>query len=92
MLADIVRLQLGRIERRIFENHKIPFVYDVGVVEHIVSRCTEQESGGRMIDSILTNTVLPGVSQKILLGLMEGSPIPRVHLRVAGGQFAYGFA
>jgi type VI secretion system protein VasG len=41
VLADIVRLQLGRIEKRILENHKIPFTYDTDVVEHIVSRCTE---------------------------------------------------
>jgi type VI secretion system protein VasG len=84
-------LQLGRIEKRIFINHKIPFVYDAGVITHIVNRCTEYESGGRMIDSILTNTVLPRVSQEILTGLMDGRPIARVHLRMAEGQFAYEF-
>ncbi len=91
VLADIVRLQLGRIERRIFENHGIPFTYDDDMVAHIVSRCTELESGGRMIDAILTNTVLPEVSHRILLSLMEGSPINRVHCSVVGGEFAYTF-
>jgi type VI secretion system protein VasG len=91
VLADIVRLQLGRIERRVLENHGIPFTYAGDVVEHIVSRCTELESGGRMIDAILTNTVLPEVSQKILLSLMEGSPIQRIHAGVVGGEFAYTF-
>ena len=71
VMGDIVRLQLGRIEQRIHENHKIPFTYDADVVEHIVSRCTEYESGGRMIDSILTNTVLPRVSREILTCMME---------------------
>ena len=92
VMADIVRLQLGRIEKRIFENHRIPFTYDTEVVAHIVNRCTEYESGGRMIDSILTNTVLPRVSQEILTCLMEGRSIARMHLSMADGQFAYAFA
>jgi type VI secretion system protein VasG len=91
VMADIVRLQLGRIEKRIYENHKLPFTYDTEVVAHIVNRCTEYESGGRMIDSLLTNTVLPRVSQEILTSLMEGRTIARMHLSMAAGQFAYAF-
>ena len=91
VMGDIVRLQLGRIEQRIHENHKIPFTYDTDVIEHIVSRCTEYESGGRMIDSILTNTVLPRVSREILTCMMEGSPIERAHLSMADGEFKYAF-
>jgi type VI secretion system protein VasG len=91
VLADIVRLQLDRIQKRIMENHKIPLTYDNDVVDHIVSRCTESESGGRMIDAILTNTMLPEISRKILISMMEGSPISRVHAGVVGKEFAYGF-
>jgi type VI secretion system protein VasG len=91
VLADIVRLQLGRIEKRIRDNHKIPFTFDDDVVAHIVSRCTELESGGRMIDAILTNTVLPTVSHEILTGLMDGRSVARAHLSVAEGEFAYAF-
>jgi type VI secretion system protein VasG len=56
-----------------------------------VSRCTELESGGRMIDAILTNTVLPRISEELLKRMIEGTPVERVHVRVAGGDFAYGF-
>jgi len=91
VLADIVRLQLGRIEKHVFENHKIVFAYDTDVVEHIVSRCTEYESGGRMIDSILTNTVLPRVSREILTCMMEARPLNRAQISAAEGEFAYTF-
>ncbi len=91
VLGDIVRLQLGRIERRILENHGIPFTCDDAVVEHIVGRCTEIESGGRMIDAILTNTMLPELSRKILMSIVEGSPIQGIHAGVSGGEFAYSF-
>ncbi|MCP5459913.1 MAG: AAA family ATPase, partial [Gammaproteobacteria bacterium] len=91
MVSSIVRLQLGRISRRIAENHKIPFEYDDEVVKLIASRCTELESGARMVDAILTNTVLPTVSQEFLSRLMEGKPVQRVRVNVSEGEFGYSF-
>jgi type VI secretion system protein VasG len=91
MIGAIARLQLGRIERRVRLNHKLPFTYDDAVVRLIASRCTELESGGRMIDAILTNTVLPRISEEFLRRLMEGRPMSRVHVKVEGDDFAYDF-
>lgn len=91
MIGTIARLQLGRIKKRILENHKIPFVYDDETVKLIVSRCTELESGGRMIDTILTNTVLPRISEEFLKHMVEGKPVTRVQVSVKDGEFGYGF-
>ena len=91
MLGAIVRLQLGRIARRMQESHKIPFTFDDEVVRLIGSRCTEFESGGRMIDAILTNSVLPVISAEFLRRLMTGEPASRVALDVENGEFAYRF-
>ena len=91
MIGMIARLQLGRIERRIAERHGVPFSYDPEAVKLIASRCTELESGGRMIDAILTNTVLPALSGEFLTRMLEGRPIARVHLSVEGSDFRYAF-
>ncbi len=61
------------------------------VIKLIASRCTELESGGRMIDAILTNTVLPKISEEFLQRMVEGKTIARVHVSVADGDFKYGF-
>ncbi|NIP27275.1 MAG: type VI secretion system ATPase TssH [Phycisphaerae bacterium] len=90
-LRLIIRLQLGRIGRRTQENHKIPFTYDDKVIELIASRCTEVESGARMVDAILTNTLLPEVSQELLTRLMEGKTAKRVHVGVKDSEFTYSF-
>jgi type VI secretion system protein VasG len=90
-MAMIVRLQLGRIQKRVKENHKLPLEYDDEVVKLIVSRCNEVESGGRMVDAILTNTVLPHISKEFLNRLVEGKPVARVRLSVADGDFQYAF-
>jgi type VI secretion system protein VasG len=91
MLGNIIRLQLGRIARRIAEHHKVPFTYDEAVVKLISSRCTEPESGGRMIDAILTNTMLPAISGAFLTRLLEGGHIARVQVGVADADFSYAF-
>ncbi len=91
MLHEIIRLQLGRIQKRITQNHKIPFTYTDDVLKLVASRCTELESGGRMIDAILTNTMLPRISQEFLTRMMEGKPATRVEVSVADGDFAYHF-
>jgi type VI secretion system protein VasG len=91
MIATITRLQLDRIQKRIRENHNVPLSYDEEVVRLIASRCTEVESGGRMIDAILTNTVLPRISEAFLRRMVEGKPISQVRVGVAGGEFEYGF-
>ena len=42
-----------------------------------------------MIDAILTNTMLPSISETFLRRLMSGEPITRVHVGVADGGFTY---
>ena len=91
MIESIARLQLGRVEKRVRENHNVPFAYTDEVVELIRSRCTELESGGRMIDSILTNTVLPTISEQFLVRMMEGRPVSGIRVSVEDGQFSYAF-
>jgi len=90
-LKLIIRLQLGRIGRRTQENHKIPFSYNDDVVDLIASRCTDVESGARMVDAILTNTLLPEIGQELLTRLMEGKTAKRVHVGVKDSEFTYSF-
>lgn len=91
MLAGIVRLQLGRIERRIRDNHDIALSIDEAVVAYIVDRCTETASGGRMIDAILTNTMLPDMSVGLLERRMRGQDVRSIAVGVEGDGLGYVF-
>jgi type VI secretion system protein VasG len=83
---------LSRIQKRIDANHKVRFDYDDAALKQIITRCTEVESGGRMIDAILTNTVLPTISQEILSRTLEGKTLSRISLTAADGDFRYDYA
>jgi type VI secretion system protein VasG len=91
MLGGIVKLQLNRIVKRIAENHKIKFSYDQAVVEHIVARCTELASGGRMIDAILTNSMLPALSTGLLGRMADGVTVEEIAVTVDGDALGYLF-
>jgi type VI secretion system protein VasG len=89
ILKNIIRLQLSRIEKRLAANHDISFTYDDAVVDLIASRCTELESGGRMIDAILTQTLLPEISRRLLEGQLEGITFTGARVSITDSQFAY---
>ena len=91
MLRSIIRLQLGRIQKRIGESQQIAFSYDDAVVDLIASRCTELESGGRMVDAILTQTLLPEISRELLTRLMEGGTTEKVKIAVKDATFHYSY-
>lgn len=92
MLAMIVCLQLKRIQRRLEENHGIISEVDESVVEQIVARCTEVESGGRMVDAILTNTLLPLMSQLLLDASARDEHYKRLRVTFEQGEFHCQFA
>ena len=92
MLGSIVRLQLDRIVKRVAANQGIELKYGQDVIDLIVSRCTEVESGGRMIDTILTNTLLPQISVELLTRQMSGTPVKSITVRAENGSFAYDYA
>jgi len=91
MIGKITKLQLGRIQKRISTSHGVPFEYSDAVVDEIVDRCQELESGGRMIDAIVTNTMLPDISAEFLKRMIDGDVVKKVAIDVADGEFTYAF-
>ncbi|MFT7058031.1 MAG: type VI secretion system protein VasG [Pseudorhodobacter sp.] len=91
MIGKITVLQLNRIKKRVEAAHSVPFEYTDAVVQTIVDRCQELESGGRMIDAIVTNTMLPDISAEFLRRMMTGGEVNKVAIDVKDGEFIYSF-
>ena len=91
VLQRIIKLNLSRVQKRVLENHKVPFTYDDSVLELIGQRCTELERGARMVDAMITNTMLPEIGREFLGRLAAGNEIKRVHVTAKDGNFAFAF-
>ena len=89
-LKQIIRLKLGKIQRRMQENHKIEMTFDGALVNEVANRCIEVESGARNVDNILTNTLLPDISRQLLGRMAANEPMQRIHVGIgADGAFEY---
>lgn len=91
MLHIIIKLNLTKVEKRVLANHKVPFTYSPDVPALIATRCTELERGARMVDAMITNTLLPEIGREFLQRLVAGAPINRVHIDVKDGGFVFAF-
>jgi len=90
VLVEIIKLKLGKIERRIAVNHKAEFSYDEALVEAVLARCTEVDSGARNVDNILNGTLLPEIAESVLARMAEGAAISKIKVSAnKQGQFKY---
>ncbi len=91
MIEAIAGHQLRKIGNRLREGQDAELVVGKGVMDLIKARCTEIESGGRMIDAILTNTLLPELSRGVLNRTLEGKPLTKVTVGTDKKGFTYSF-
>jgi type VI secretion system protein VasG len=89
-VREIVELKLAKLAQRFAANHLAKFIWDEEVTGSISARCTEVDSGARNIDFILTQTILPELSSKVLECIAESRAFDMVQMSVGrGGQFEY---
>jgi len=92
VLSRIVTLKLSRIKKRIQDNHKAVFDWDQSAIDTIMSRATEIESGGRMIDAIVSNDVLPRISREYLERTLAATALTAVHMTADGKELKLAFS
>jgi len=91
VLAGIARLKLSAVEKRLKDAHGAVLEYGDDVLDHIVEQCRDPDSGGRMIDNIITNSILPDLSRQVLGRMVSGEAISKVSVKVVEGGFDYDF-
>ncbi len=91
VLAGITRLKLGSVARRMKGAHGAEMLYDDAVIAYIVEQCRDPDSGGRMIDNIITNSILPDLSRQVLGRMVSGEDIESVTVKIGDGGFVYEF-
>lgn len=89
-LARIIGLKLGRIAERVQANHRAVFDWDEALVEAVLARCTEVDTGARNVDHILNGTLLPQIAEQVLGRMAQGEAIARIRVTAGkNGDFRY---
>jgi type VI secretion system protein VasG len=90
VLVNIIRLKLERIKARVAANHNAVFQYDEALVNAVLARCTEVDSGARNVDTILNGTLLPEIADNVLAAMAAGGGIGEIKVSATkGGKIKY---
>lgn len=82
VLEKITHIQLNNIKQRVYDNYQVPLTYTAELVKHITSQCQQSDTGARQIHAILINTLLPGLSEKILGHLATDKPLTSIKVGI----------
>ncbi len=91
-LHGITNLKLKSVIKRLKEAHGAQMTFNAEVLDHIVSQCRDPDSGGRMIDNIITNSILPDLSRQVLAKMVSGEEMQAVEVVMKDGAIAYEFS
>ena len=80
VLEQIIRLKLARIAKRTQDNHRAQVAFDEKLVDAILARCTEVDSGARNVDHILNGSLLPEMAEHVLQRMADGQKLSQVKL------------
>jgi type VI secretion system protein VasG len=90
VLAEVIKLKLDRIAARVRANHQAELQYDDALIDTVLARCTEVDTGARAVDHILNGSLLPEVADSVLARMAEGRPIQKIKVSAGkDGQFKF---
>ena len=92
VLSGIVKLKLKAIVRRMKENHGAVMTVSPEVMTFIVDQCKDPDSGGRMVDNIISNTILPDLSREVLSRMVAQTDMKGVEVVMKDGKIGYDFS
>ena len=92
VLRELIELKLQRLAQRL-DKRRLQFSHSPALLDHLAERCASGESGARLIDQLLEQSLLPRIADRLLDAMASGEPITRVHATLDGeGALACEFA
>ncbi|MGC4060352.1 MAG: type VI secretion system ATPase TssH [Aquabacterium sp.] len=90
VLVSVIKLKLDRIAARVLGNHQAVLDYDDALIDTVLARCTEVDTGARAVDHILNGSLLPEVADSVLARMAEGQAIGKIKVSAGkDGQFKF---
>ncbi|MHC8303375.1 type VI secretion system ATPase TssH [Pseudomonas sp. PB3P13] len=83
VLRELIEIKLDRLGERL-NRRQLDFTYSQDLVDHLAERCTQSDSGARLIDHLLDLHVLPLVADRLLDAMARGESLKRVHATLDG--------
>lgn len=89
LLVRIIHHKLGKITARLEKQYETKVTYTDELIELLLSRCTEVDSGARNVDNILNATILPALATQILVAMSENNIPKQIEIHVKNDEIIY---
>ncbi|ELR67263.1 ClpB protein [Photobacterium marinum] len=85
-MAQIARLSLGRIEKRVRSHYGASFSYSEELIEHLIGLNHSPETGARAIEQIINRTLMPELATQCIVRMSEDKPVTNITVTICDGS------
>ena len=85
-IRQIVVLKIQKIKTRFLQKYHRDLVITPEVEDFISQHCLHSGMGARMIDQLLTNTILPGLAERLLEQMRDQNRVTSARVFVSSGE------
>ncbi|WP_028862170.1 type VI secretion system ATPase TssH [Psychromonas aquimarina] len=85
-MAEIARLSLTRIEKRVSKHYQAAFTYSDDLIEYLIQQNHSPETGARAIEQIINRTLMPKLATQCIVRLSSGEKIAAVSIGLTAGE------
>jgi len=78
VLRELIEIKLQRLGDRLLRR-QLQFSHCQNLVQHLAERCSQSDSGARLIDHLLELHVVPLVADRLLDAMARGESLKQVH-------------
>jgi type VI secretion system protein VasG len=93
IMRDIALLKLDKLARRLQDTHDLEVVYSTELIDELVRRCTDADTGARNVDHTLRASLMPALARVLLEYMAEGEVPPKLDIGLSPeGDWRFDFS
>ncbi|EAT13250.1 type VI secretion system ATPase TssH [Bermanella marisrubri] len=87
VLQKIIEINFNKIKKRLNEQYNASLKYDASILEHLLSKCKDPDTGARNVENVINKSILPAISNACLEALAKGQSIESIDLKIESESF-----
>jgi type VI secretion system protein VasG len=93
IMREIAILKLNKLKRRLMETHEVEASFSDELLDELVRRCTDADTGARNVDHTLRASLMPALAKSLLEYMADGEVPPRLEIGLSPeGSWRFDFS
>jgi type VI secretion system protein VasG len=80
IMREIAILKLNKLKKRLLETHEVEASFSDELLEELVRRCTDADTGARNVDHTLRSSLMPALAKTLLEYMADGEVPPKLEI------------